>query len=350
MQKWVDYEQSRAGADEIWDGDTHFGDWLDFFSAAGDTRFGSTSTDLIATAYFAHSTDILRQTANLLGKTKDAARYGESLAKIKEAFRQKFVAADGTVGEGTQTAYVLALDFDLVPAALQPPAAQKLAADVRERGHLTTGFLGTPHLLTVLTRFGYLQEAYVLLNREEYPSWLYPVKHGATTIWERWDGLKPDGTFQNKEMNSFNHYAYGAVGDWMYQVVGGINIDAAAPAYKHILIQPRPGGGFTRASTSHQSPYGLVSTEWALRGRNLQLAVVIPPNTTATIRLPDARMTAVSEGGRTLATGDGITALHQDGADAVVEAGSGRYVFSYPYAPTAPTARATPERSHDSGT
>jgi alpha-L-rhamnosidase len=333
MQKWVDYEQSRAGADEIWDGDTQFGDWQDFFSAISDTRVGSTSADLIATAYFAHSTDILRQTANLLGKTKDAARYGESLAKIKEAFRQKFVAADGTVSEGTQTAYVLALDFDLVPASLQASAAQKLAADVRERGHLTTGFLGTPHLLTVLTRFGYLKEAYVLLNREEYPSWLYPVKHGATTIWERWDGLKPDGTFQNKKMNSFNHYAYGAVGEWMYEVVGGINIDAAAPAYKHILIQPRPGGGFTHASTSHISPYGLVSTDWALRGRNLKLVVVIPPNTTATIRLPDARMTTVSEGGRTLATGDGITALYQDGADGVVETGSGRYVFSYLYVP-----------------
>jgi alpha-L-rhamnosidase len=344
MQKWVDYEQSRAGADEIWDGDTHFGDWLDFFGAAKNTNYGSTSTDLIATAYFAHSADILQRTAVLLGKPKDAARYGETLAKIKDAFRQKFVAADGTVGEGTQTAYVLALDFDLLPPSLQAPAAQKLAADVRERAHLTTGFLGTPHLLRVLTRFGYLTEAYMLLNREEFPSWLYPVKHGATTIWERWDGLKPDGTFQSKDMNSFNHYAYGAVGDWMYAVLGGINIDPAAPAYKHIVIQPQPGGGFTRTSASHMSPYGLVSTDWTLRGRGLRLVVVIPPNATATIRLPGAKMTRVTEGGRTLATGAGITALHQEGADTAVETGSGRYVFSYPYAPT------VPERLHDSGT
>jgi alpha-L-rhamnosidase len=242
---------------------------------------------------------------------------------------------------------VLALDFDLVPVPLQAPAAQKLASDVRERGYLTTGFLGTPHLLTVLTRFGYLTEAYMLLNREEFPSWLYPVKHGATTIWERWDGLKPDGTFQSKDMNSFNHYAYGAVGDWMYTVLGGINIDPAVPAYKHIVIQPQPGGGFTHTSASHMSPYGLVSTDWTLRGLGLRLVVVIPPNTAATIRLPRAQMPTVTEGGRRLATGAGITALHQDGADAVVETGSGRYEFSYPYAPTSPAAA---DRLHDFGT
>ena len=332
MQRWVEYEQSRAGPDDIWKGDFHFGDWLDFFSTAKNTRFGSTSTDLIATAYFARSTDILQRTAKILGKDQDAARYAESLGKIKAAFQKQFVAADGTVGEGTQTAYVLALDFDLLPAALQAAAAGKLAQDVRERGHLTTGFLGTPHLLTVLSRFGFTKEAYLLLNREEFPSWLYPVKQGATTIWERWDGLKPDGSFENKDMNSFNHYAYGAVGDWMYQVLGGINIDPAAPGYKHVLIEPQPGGGFTHASASHLSPYGRIATSWKLNGRNLELEVVIPANSSATVRLPRTSPSAVTEGGHALASGSGITAVTAQGSDTLVEVGSGRYVFSYPAA------------------
>jgi alpha-L-rhamnosidase len=330
MQRWVDYEQARAGAEDIWKGDFHFGDWLDFFSTAKNTRFGSTSTDLIATAYFARSTDILQRAAKILGKEKDAARYAESLEKIKAAFQKQFIAADGTVGEGTQTAYVLALDFDLVPAELQAAAAAKLAQDVRERGHLTTGFLGTPHLLTVLSRFGYTREAYALLNREEFPSWLYPVKQGATTIWERWDGQKPDGSFENKDMNSFNHYAYGAVGDWMYEVLGGINIDPAAPGYKHVLIQPQPGGGFTHASASHVSPYGRIATNWKLSSRKLELEVVIPANSTATVRLPQTVPSAVTESGRALARGSGITAVTAQGADTLVEVGSGRYVFKYP--------------------
>jgi alpha-L-rhamnosidase len=338
MQKWVDYEQARAGADNIWDGDTHFGDWLDFFSTAKNTRFGSTSTDLIATAYFAHSTDILQRSAALLGKADDAARYSASLAKIKEAFRRNFIAADGTIAEGTQTAYVISLDFDLVPISQQADAAQKLVQDVRERGHLTTGFLGTPHLLNILSRYGYLKEAYGILNREEFPSWLYPVKKGATTIWERWDGIKPDGSFENKDMNSFNHYAYGAVGDWMYKVIGGINIDSLAPGYKHILISPQPGGGFTSASTSHASPYGTISTDWKLSGHNLRLIVVIPPNTTATIRLPNADIRAVSETGKLLSAGSEITSVRQDGPTGVVEIGSGRYQFEYPIVPNlAPT-------------
>lgn len=332
MQKWVDYEQARAGADEIWDGDFHFGDWLDFFGAEKNTRFGATSTDLIATAYFARSTDILAQTAALLGKPKDSALYAGSLIKIKAAFNQKFVAPDGTVGEGTQTAYVLALDFDLLPADKRAAAAQKLAQDVEKRGHLTTGFLGTPRLLSVLARFGYLKDAYALLNREDFPSWLYPVKHGATTIWERWDGLKPDGTFENKDMNSFNHYAYGAVGDWIYGVLGGIDIDAHTPGYKHILIHPQPGGGFHFAHTSHMTPYGQVGTEWKLKGRSFQLALTVPANTTATVRLPAAHVADVVESGKAVEVGSGISAVSQDGDETVVELGAGRYVFRY--APT----------------
>jgi alpha-L-rhamnosidase len=333
MRRWVDYEQSRAGADEIWDGDTHFGDWLDFFSVGTGSSFGSTSTDLIATAYFAHSTDILRRSALILGKDKDAARYGDSLAKIKAAFQRQFIASDGTVGAGTQTAYVLALDFDLVPDELRAAAAHKLAADVRLRGHLTTGFLGTPKLLSVLTRFGYIDEAYSLLNREQFPSWLYPVKQGATTIWERWDGIKPDGTFQDKGMNSFNHYAYGAVGSWMYQTIGGINIDPSAPGYAHFLIQVQPGGGFTHARAEHDSPYGAIRTDWILHDGRMDLNVVIPANSGAMLRVPRTRVADMTESGRPIRVGNGIASARQETEDAVFDLAAGQYSFRYAYSP-----------------
>ena len=184
---------------------------------------------MIATAYFAHSTDILLRSALILGKDKDAARYRDSLVKIKAAFQRAFVAPDGTVGTGTQTAYVLALDFDLVPDELRAAAAQKLAADVRARGHLTTGFLGTPRLLSVLTRFGYIDEAYLLLNREQFPSWLYPVKRGATTIWERWDGIKPDGSFRNQMPVNVNMLG-----------PDGATSTANSPRFIAASAQPRP--------------------------------------------------------------------------------------------------------------
>ena len=329
MARWVEYERKRAGDDFIWTGDFHFGDWLDF-GAASRGSFGATPTDLIATAFFAHSTSIMHRVAQVLGKTDDAARYDELHSKIRSAFQAKFVKEDGSVGNNTQTAYVLALQFDLLPEVLRPVTAKRLAGEVRERGHLTTGFLGTPYLCPVLSRYGYLDEAYMLLNRQEYPSWLYPVRQGATTIWERWDGIKPDGTFQDPGMNSFNHYAYGAIGEWMYREMAGIEIDPAAPGYKHVLIQPQPGGGFTRARASHQSPYGRVSSGWTLENGRLELDVEIPANTRATVRLPGARIMDVAESGRALAGTKGITGQRQDGSSTVLRIGSGHYRFTYP--------------------
>jgi alpha-L-rhamnosidase len=329
MVKWVEYVRKRAGDDYVWDGDFHFGDWLAFATTRSDYPGATTGKDLIATAMFAYSTDLLGRTARILGKQEDAARYGELLSKIKSAFRREFVTETGRVGENTQTAYVLALQFDLLPEELRPVAARRLAEEVRERKHLTTGFVGTPYLCHVLTRYGYLDLAYLLLNREQYPSWLYPVKQGATTIWERWDGIKPDGTFQDKGMNSFNHYAYGAIGEWMYRVMAGLEIDEAAPGYKHILIQPRPGGGFAAVKASHRTMYGKVVSAWQLKDGAFELAVEVPPNTQATVRLPDGELAAVKESGRALAAGDGIAGARQEGDSVVVEIGSGQYRFAY---------------------
>ena len=233
------------------------------------------------------------------------------------------------MGEDTQTAYTLALQFDLLPDDLRPVAAKRLAQEVRTRKHLTTGFLGTPYLCHVLVRYGYLDEAYMLLNREEYPSWLYPVKQGATTIWERWDGQKPDGTFQDVGMNSFNHYAYGAIGDWMYRVMAGLQIDESMPGYKHILVQPQPGGGFTSVKASHETMYGPASSAWTLNDGRFELTVEVPPNTSATVILPKAQLASVTEGGQVLAKGNGITDSRQDGDSVAVDVGSGQYRFAY---------------------
>jgi alpha-L-rhamnosidase len=328
MNRWVQFERERAGKDLVWHGGFQFADWLDFGSAARN-NFGATDPDLVATAYFAHSADLLSRAARVLNRPADAVQDAELFADVRAAFQRKFVASDGSVGTGTQTGYVLALQFGLVPDNLSAAAAQHLADDVRRQGHLTTGFLGTPGILFALSENGYLDVAYHLLLRDEYPSWLYPVKHGATTIWERWDGVKEDGTFQSPGMNSFNHYAYGAVGDWMYRVVAGINSDSAAPGYKHILIEPHPGGGLTSASASHDTPYGKVTSSWQEADGQFRLAVSIPPNTTARLTLPFAAIDHILEDGKPISIADGIFAVRQSGSQSVVDIGSGRYEFSY---------------------
>lgn len=318
MRKWVEFERRQAGDDYVWDGGQHFGDWLAFATTRSDYPGATTGKDLIATAFYAYSTSLLAKTAEVLGKTDDAAKYRDLFEKVRAAFQREYVTSTARVGENTQTAYVLALNFDLLAEEMRVPAAKRLAQEVRERKHLTTGFVGASYLCHVLSRFGYLDEAYLLLNREDYPGWLYPVKQGATTIWERWDGQKPDGSFQDKGMNSFNHYAYGAVGDWMYRVTAGIEIDPKSPGYKHILIQPRPGGGFTSVTASHDSPYGKVGSSWTLTDGKFDLSVTVPPNTRATIRLPKAQVSSISESG-----------ARQDGSDVVVDVGSGTYRFTY---------------------
>ncbi|HSC26256.1 MAG TPA: glycoside hydrolase family 78 protein [Vicinamibacterales bacterium] len=329
MVRWVDYMRRRAGDDHIWSGDFHYGDWLAFASTSPAYPGATTSTDFIATAFFARSTDLVGRIARVLGNNEDAERYRREFEQIRSAFQREFVTATGRVGENTQTAYVLALEFDLLPEELRPAAARRLAQDVRTRRHLTTGFLGTPYLCHVLARYGYLTEAYMLLEREDYPSWLYPVKQGATTIWERWDGLKPDGSFQDRGMNSFNHYAYGAIGDWMYRVMAGIEIDEGMPGYRHVLIQPRPGGRFTHLRASHRTMYGVVSSEWTIRDGRFELAVEIPANTSATIRLPGAGLKPVTESGGPLSEAKGISRERRDGDDLVLDVGSGRYRFAY---------------------
>jgi len=329
MRKWVEYERTQAGPTFIWNKGWHFGDWLAFQTTRADYPGATTDKDLIATAYFAHSTDLLSRAAEVLGRTSDAREYRDLFEHVRGAFQREYITSTGRVTSNTQTAYVLALDFDLLPDSLRSVGASRLADDVLKMGHLTTGFLGTPALTRMLSDNGHIDVAYKLLLNEEYPSWLYEVKQGATTIWERWDGKKPDSTFEDESMNSFNHYAYGAVGDWMYRVVAGLNDDPARPGYKHIIIKPRPGGNLTFARATLVTPYGEAASLWRRTENQLEVGARVPPNAYATVHLPGARKENVVETGSPLASARGVRRITQAGDTTVVEVGSGEYRFVY---------------------
>lgn len=286
MKKWVGFMQAQAGDDNLWIGGTHYGDWLAFATTRSDYPGATTEKDLIATAYYAYSSGLLSKIAEIIGNSADAKKYGTLSENIKKAFMAEFVTSSGRLVSHTQTAYCLAIAFDLLPENLVPKAAQYLAGDVEKMKHLTTGFVGTPLLCKTLSEQGYEDLAFMLLNRKDYPSWLYPVTQGATTIWERWDGQKPDGTFQSVGMNSFNHYAYGAIGEWLYTYVAGIKIDEMNPGYKHFILAPHPGGGLTNANAEFNSLYGKIKSEWKIEGKNFIYEVEIPANTTATVIMP----------------------------------------------------------------
>ncbi|MRG48410.1 Bacterial alpha-L-rhamnosidase [Chitinophaga sp. SYP-B3965] len=287
MKNWVGFISAKA-KNNLWNTGFHFGDWL-FYRPDDDNDGRAAVTDkyLIAQAFYAHSTQLVINAARALGKQDDVDKYTTLLSEIKKAFIKEYMTGNGRLVSSTQTAYVLALQFDMLPEELRASSAERLVENIRSYGnHLTTGFLGTPYLCHVLTRFGHINVAYDLLMQQSYPSWLYPVKMGATTIWERWDGIKPNGNFQTPDMNSYNHYAYGAIGDWMYRNMAGINSDPAAPGYKKIHISPKPGGGITSVSGELNTPYGLVVSSWKIENNVFKLDVQIPANTSATVVLP----------------------------------------------------------------
>jgi alpha-L-rhamnosidase len=264
------------------DGWGGFGDWL-ALDGSGKTD-GGTPKDLIGTAFYAHNARILARTAELLGFTEEKQRWDILRREVEEAFRRRFVSPEGLMASGTQTACVLALHFDLLLPQQRPVTALRLVDLIRKNGfHLGTGFVGTPYLLHVLEASGHLDVAYTLLEQESFPSWLFPVKNGATTIWERWDGWTPDKGFQDKGMNSFNHYAYGAVGDWMVSTVAGLEI--AEPGYRLIRFKPRPGGSLTHASARLQTPQGLAAISWRLEDGTLHLELTVPDGAAALLDL-----------------------------------------------------------------
>jgi len=330
MKAWVNFMTDKS-KQNLWNSGFHFGDWL-FYRPEDDNDGRSAITDkyLIAQAFYAHSTQLLINAAQVLGNDADVSTYTNLLKDIKAAFIREYMTPNGRLVSSSQTAYVLALNFDMLPENLRPQAVDYLVNNIETYGtHLTTGFLGTPYLCHVLTRFGRSDIAYKLLLQETYPSWLYPVKMGATTIWERWDGIKPDGMFQTPGMNSFNHYAYGAIGDWMYRVMGGLDTDISGPGYKKVTIAPQPGGNITQASTRLETMYGLTTSEWKIEGGTFKLQVTIPPNSTAVVRLPGAAKSAVSESGKAIKEVKEIRNVKVKGNDLELNIGSGIYDFSF---------------------
>ena len=252
MKGWIDYITSSTKTPYLWTGGTHYGDWLGLDAPSGSYK-GSTREDFIASAFYAHSTELLIKAGHVLGK--DMADYEALYEKIIAAFRAAFPTY------GTQSECVLAAHFHLTEHPQS--AADQLAKMVKEAGNqLQTGFVGTPYLLHVLSDYGYAELAYTLLLRKEYPSWLYPVTKGATTIWEHWDGIMEDGGFWSADMNSFNHYAYGSVADWVYQKAAGIHTAEDAPGYAFIRFAPVPDVRLSWLTASLQTRHGLVESGW----------------------------------------------------------------------------------------
>lgn len=301
---------------EDWQG---FGDWLSVNA--------TTPRDLIGTAFFAYDAYLMARIAAVLGYADDEERYSELFNQIKAAFADRFLIGSTavsteipaqisslldeqdalsrgkltTIDYGTitsevfntnlftpsQTAYVLALHFDLLPEALIPLAVDELVDDIERRDmHLSTGFVGSPYLPFVLSQNNRLDIAYALLNQKTWPSWLYAVTRGATTVWERWDGWTEEAGFQDASMNSFNHYAYGAIGAWLYSAVAGIDLDPARPGYKNTIFRPQVGGGLTYAKGRLKTTYGDITSSWQIDGGRFDWTVIVPPNTTATVHLP----------------------------------------------------------------
>jgi alpha-L-rhamnosidase len=328
MKAWVDYMKGQAKND-LWNTGFHFGDWL-FYRPFDDNDGRSAVTDkyLIAQCFYAHSTQLLINAATVLGKKEEADSYSALLQRIKNAFVREYMTPEGRLVSGTQTAYVLALQFDMLPEALRKQAAERLVKNIQDYNyHLTTGFLGTPYLCHVLSRYNQTDVAYRLLLQDSYPSWLYPVKMGATTIWERWDGIKPDSTFQTPGMNSFNHYAYGAIGDWMYRVVAGIDTYEDGAGYHHSRIAPHPGGRLRSAAADLVTGYGKLSSHWEFEDDSFRLEIAVPANTTSTVYLPVMDNGLVTEGGHNLST---VKEIHIEGIEKGymrLRVGSGNYHF-----------------------
>jgi alpha-L-rhamnosidase len=299
MKDWVEHVASVAGEKHLWDTGFHYGDWLDPTAPPDNPGQARTDKAIVASAYFVRSAELVAQTAEVLGRTDEQQHYLALADKARAAFAREFITPAGRLMSDAETAYALALAFDLLPNAEQRQrAGERLAELVRESGyHIRTGFVGTPLICDALCSTGHHAAAYRLLMQRECPSWLYPVTMGGTTIWERWDSMLPDGSINPGEMTSFNHYALGAVADWMHRTIGGLA--PVEPGYRQMEIRPRPGGGLTHCQTRHLTPYGMATCAWKIKAGQFVLDVVIPPNTTALVTLPREESAPVEVGSGT---------------------------------------------------
>lgn len=345
MKSWVEYIRGQAENGLIWNTGFHFGDWLALDAKEGirvgdslgldekeGNYFGATPNDFISTAFYAYSTGLLARTTKVLKKSEDEKTYSRLHDDIVKAFREEFFTITGRLAVTTQTAYVLALMFDLVEKKHRKRTVDALVKNIEENNlHLTTGFLGAPYLCHVLSQNGRPDTAYKLLIQTDYPSWLYQVAKGATTVWEHWDGIKPDGSFWSPDMNSFNHYAYGAIGDWMYRVVAGLDTDEEKPGYKHAVIKPQPGGQLQFACAELKSMYGVIKSAWRIEADTMVINLTIPHNTTAAVTLPGAKIESLMENDSPIGSTDLFPRCRETGEGVVIELFSGVYTFTYKF-------------------
>jgi len=304
MKKYIDYIRSQGENEYLWDTGYHLGDWL-ALDTKPDVYEGGTDKHFIATAYYAYSTSLLRRIAEILGENTDARLYAELHGNIVQAFQNEFVTPNGRLISNTQTAHILVLLFELVKDDVNEKVFNRLIELLKEnKNHLTTGFIGTPYLNLILSKFNWHDLACKLLFYEDYPSWLYQVKKGATTIWEHWDGVKEDGTLWNDSMNSYNHYAYGSIVEWIYRYIIGLEIDETKPAYKHFYVQPHFDSNIEWVKVKRETAYGEIKIEWRVEKEQAFLYISVPPNTSATLRIDETNWKAEHDVGRHLGSGN----------------------------------------------
>ena len=316
MVRYIDY--LKANSKKLIRPSIGYGDWV--------SQDSNTPKELIATAYFAFVCKLMSEMANVLGKMKDQKKYEHLYEKVKTAYLKAFVNEEGQVKGGTQTAYCVSLEMDLIPPSLQEKTGKFLVKEIMARnGHLSTGFLGIRELLPALSKINRHDVAYKILLNDTFPSWGYQIQQGATTTWEHWDGWTEEFGFQSPQMNSFNHYAFGAVGEWLFSTMAGI--EGTSPGFKHITIRPHPGGNITWVRSSYHSIHGRIESNWRVEKNNFHLQIRIPLNTTATVHLPALSTERVTECGRPLDKSEGVQFKKFEDDVVIVEVESGYYEF-----------------------
>jgi len=327
MKAWSVFCEN-SSTNELWTASYWGSDWLAYASKEAQYQGAYTDKYLIADAYTAISTRLLSQIAQVLDKPEDSQFYKDLYRKRKDAFIKEYITENGRLASNTQTAYVLALYAGLFPDHLVDQAVNRLVDDIHSFGFITCGFLGAPLINDVLTQYNRVDVAFKLLFNEKYPSWLYQVKSGATTMWERWDGLKPDRTFQDSSMNSFNHTALGSIGHWIYRNIGGIQNAPESAGYKHIIINPVLSSRIYEAQSSFDSVYGTIYSHWKIEGNKYTHSVTVPPNTFAEVYLPNAGDGVIYEGSRPVEGNKLITRVGKKDGKTVLKIGSGEYFFT----------------------
>ena len=300
---WVDQLLAIAGERHLWEGGFQFGDWVDPDAPPDLPAKAKTDPDLVASAYLFRSADVLARIAGVLGNDSDEGFYADVAEKVRKAWLAEYVTPAGRILSDAQTSYALAIEFGIATGELKAGMGERLAWLVRRDGYrISTGFVGTPLVTDALTHTGHLRQAGRMLQQTECPSWLYPITMGATTIWERWDSMLEDGSINPGEMTSFNHYALGAVADWLHRVVAGLA--PAEPGYHRFEIAPQPLPGLDWASTRHETPYGTAEVEWRREGAGIVVRALVPANATALVRLPGTEPFAVTAGGHAWTVAD----------------------------------------------